>query len=313
MKVVKPPKLRRGDVIGIIAPASAPSSRDKIECGARYLEKLGYRVKLGKNVHAQHGHFAGTDAQRLTDLNEMLNDRQVKAIFAVRGGYGTPRLLPFVDYQAARLNPKILVGYSDLTGLQLAIFRRTGLVTFSGPMPGVEFWQKPDPYTEEHFWRLLTSARPVGALPNPEAEPVRPIHPGKAEGLLLPGNLSLIISSLATPYAPDFRNSLLALEEVGEEPYRVDRMLTQLRNAGIFKKINGLLLGHFTDCEPKDPNKPHLTVAQVFAELLQHVRVPTVDRFQYGHIPRKLTLPIGVKAQLNASRGLLKVTESAVE
>ena len=151
MKILKPARLRRGDVIGLISPASAPLPAEKIEKGVRYLERLGYRVKPGEHVAAQRGYFAGTDAQRLSDLNTMLNDPQVRAIFAIRGGYGSPRLLPFVDYRAVRRQPKIFAGFSDLTALQLALFRRAGLVTFSGPLPGVEFWQKPDPYTEEHF------------------------------------------------------------------------------------------------------------------------------------------------------------------
>src|SRR2546425_3499234 len=134
MTILKPPRLRRGDVIGLIAPASAPSDLRKVERAVRYLEKLGYRVKVGEHVGARHGYFAGTDEQRVADLNGMLNEPQVKAIFALRGGYGTPRLLPLVDYRAVRRRPKILVGYSDLTALQLALFRRTGLITFSGPM-----------------------------------------------------------------------------------------------------------------------------------------------------------------------------------
>src|SRR5881394_4667621 len=185
MTIVKPPRLRRGEVIGLISPASTPWPAEKIEKGARYLEGLGYRVKLGEHVAARHGYFAGTDAERLNDLNAMLNDPQVNAVFAVRGGYGSPRLLPFVDYQAVRRQPKIIVGFSDITALQLALFRRTGLVTFSGPLPGVEFWRKPDPYTEEHFWRLLTSSRRVGPLPNPAGQPLRRRISGRARGRLL--------------------------------------------------------------------------------------------------------------------------------
>lgn len=312
MKLLKAPRLRRGDVIAIIAPASAPSSVEKIEKGVRYFEQLGYRVKLGANVHAQHGHFAGTDEQRLHDLNTMLRDPEVKAIFAVRGGYGTPRLLPYIDYNAIRRQPKIIVGYSDITGLQLAIFRKTGLVTFSGPMPGVEFWKTPDPYTEEHFWRLITSTKKPGKLPQPEKHPIKVRRRGCAEGPMLGGNLSLIVGSLGTPYSPSYRDAILVLEEISEEPYRADRMLTHLRNAGILSQINGLLLGHFTDCEPSDPRKPHLTMSQVFDETLAGVTVPMLERFQYGHIPCKLTLPLGIPTRLNADRGSVECLEAAV-
>ncbi|MFN7138039.1 MAG: LD-carboxypeptidase, partial [Limisphaerales bacterium] len=278
MKLLKAPKLRRGDLIGIIAPASAPSSAEKIEKGVRYFEQLGYRVKVGEHIHAKHGHLAGTDAQRLHDLNAMLRDPQIKAIFAVRGGYGTPRLLPFVDYKAIQRHPKIIVGYSDITGLQLAIFRKTGLVTFSGPMPGVEFWNKPDPYTEEHFWRLVTFTRKPGKLPQPEDEPMHARVAGRAEGRLLGGNLSLIISNLGTPFSPSYRDAILAIEEITEEPYRADRLLTHLHNAGIFAQLSGLLVGHFTDCEPADPKKPHLSMSQVFDEVFAWAKVPTLER-----------------------------------
>jgi muramoyltetrapeptide carboxypeptidase len=313
MKILKPPRLRRGDAIGLISPASTPLPPEKIEKGARYLEGLGYRVKLGQYVAAQHGYFAGTDAERLSDLNAMLNDPQVKAIFAVRGGYGSPRLLPFVDYRAARRQPKIVVGFSDITALQLALFKRTGLVTFSGPLPGVEFWRKPDPYTEEHFWRLLTSSRRVGPLPNPSNQPLRPRIPGRAEGRLLGGNLSLLVSNLGTPFSPDYRGALLVLEDVGENFHRIDRMFTQLRNAGILNQLKGLVLGQFTNCEASDPAKPHLKLNEIIDEVLSWLNVPVVEGFQYGHVARKLTLPIGLRARLDAGRGTMTVLEPAVE
>ncbi|HXT41039.1 MAG TPA: LD-carboxypeptidase, partial [Candidatus Angelobacter sp.] len=268
--------------------------------------------KLGEHVAAQHGFFAGTDAQRLSDLNAMLNDPQIKAIFAIRGGYGSPRLLPFVDYRAVRRRPKIIVGFSDVTALQLALLRRTGLITFSGPLPGVEFWQKPDPYTEEHFWRLLTSTRRVGPLPNPRNEPSHSRIPGRAEGRLLGGNLSLLVSNLGTRFSPDYRGTILVLEDVGEHFHRIDRMFTQLRNAGILDQINGLVLGHFTNCKASDSAKPHLKLNEIIEEVLSWLNVPVVEGFQYGHVARKLTVPFGLRARLDAGRGTLTVTESAV-
>jgi muramoyltetrapeptide carboxypeptidase len=312
MTILKPPRLRRGDVIGLIAPASAPSDSRKVELGVRYLEKLGYRVQVGEHVGARHGYFAGTDKQRIADLNAMLNDPKVKAIFAARGGYGTPRLLPFVDCAAVRRQPKIIVGYSDLTALQLALFRKTGLVTFSGPMPAVELWKNPDPYTEEHFWRLLTSGRKIGALPNPSGRPLVARRPGRAEGRLLGGNLSLLVANLGTPFSPDYRGALLVLEDVREQFHRLDRMFTQLRNAGVLAQVSGLLLGSFTECAPGSPKDPHLSLKQIFAEMLSWVEVPAVERFQYGHIPRKLTIPLGARARLDADRGRVDVLESAV-
>ena len=312
MRIVKPPRLRPGDVIGLISPASAPFPLERIEMGVRYLEGLGYRVKPGEHVAAQHGYLAGTDAARLSDLNAMLNDSQVRAVFAVRGGYGSPRLLPFVDYRAVRRSPKIIVGFSDVTALQLALFRRTGLVSFSGPLPGVEFCDSPDPYTEEHFWRLLTSSRRVGLLPNPAGHPLRTRVGGHAEGCLLGGNLSLLVSSLGSRFSPDYRGAILALEDVGEDFYRLDRMFTQLRNAGILRQITGLALGLFTDCKARDPGKPHLELPQILDEVLSWAKIPIVEGIQYGHVARKLTIPIGLRTRLDASRGKLTVLESAV-
>jgi muramoyltetrapeptide carboxypeptidase len=313
MAILKPPRLRRGDVIGLISPASTPLPAEKIDKGARYLEGLGYRVKVGEHAASQHGYFAGTDAERVSDLNAMLNDSQVRAIFAIRGGYGSPRLLPFVDYNAVRRQPKIVVGFSDITGLQLALFRRTGLVTFTGPLPGVEFWQKPDPYTEEHFWRLLTSSRRVGPLRNPNQEPLRTRIGGRAQGRLLGGNLSLVISSLGTRFSPDYEGAILVLEDVNEEFHRVDRMFAQLRNAGILDRISGLVLGLFTHCKPADVAKPHLTLAEIFEEVLSWMSAAAVEGLQYGHVARKLTLPFGLHARLDANRGILSVLEAAVE
>ena len=309
--ILKPPRLRRGDTIGLISPASPPSSQEKIEKSVRYLEQLGYRVKVGAHVMDQNGYLAGSDQHRADDFNRMIRDKTVRAIIAVRGGYGTPRILPLIDYSAVRRNPTIVVGYSDLTALQLALFRKTGLVTFSGPMAGVEMWNSIDPYTEEHFWRIVTSATPGGALPFPsDSSPVLH-HPGKASGRILGGNLSLLISTLSTPYSPSYAKSLLVLEEVDEAPHRVDRMLTQLFNAGILKKVAGVVLGHFTGCVPSDASKPFLTIDQVLDDAVARISVPVLTNFQYGHIAKKLTIPIGVKGRLLLD-GRLEILESAV-
>ncbi|HEX9829486.1 MAG TPA: LD-carboxypeptidase [Bacteroidota bacterium] len=310
--ILKPPRLRKNDLIGVISPASAPSSPEKIEKGVRYLESLGYRVKVGKHAARVNGYLAGTDEERAADLNAMLNDRAVKAIIAVRGGYGTPRLLPLVDYRAAKRNPKILVGYSDLTALQLALFKKTGLVTFSGPMAGVEMFSGIDPYTEEHFWRVVTSPKKIGVLPNPADEPVQMLREGKAVGRLLGGNLALVMSLLGTPYAPNFKQCLLVLEDTDEAPHRIDRMLMQLLNAGVLKNISGLAFGKFTDCVPKDPAQPHFTAEQVLAQYAERLRVPVISNVQYGHIPKKLTIPFGVKARMDTQKGIFEALEGAV-
>ena len=309
--ILKPPRLRKGDTIGLVSPASPPSSSEKIEKSVRYLEGLGYRVIVGTHAMNQNGYLAGSDQHRAEDFNKMIRDKSVRAVIAVRGGYGTPRLLPLIDYSAVKKNPKIIVGYSDLTALQLALFRKTGLVTYSGPMAAVEMWNSIDPYTEEHFWRILTSASAPGVLPPPPDSPPVIHHPAKITGRILGGNLSLLISLLSTPYSPQYKGALLLLEEVDEAPHRVDRMLTQLFNAGILKSINGLLFGQFTDCNPADPSKPFLSTDQVLADAVARLPIPVLTNLRYGHIPKKLTIPIGVRACLFPD-GRFDILESPV-
>jgi muramoyltetrapeptide carboxypeptidase len=177
----------------------------------------------------------------------------------------------------------------------------------------VEFWNQPDPYTEEQFWRMVTSARRPGRLPNPGGERLRERIGGRARGRLLGGNLSLVVSSLGTPFCPDYRGAILVLEDVGEALHRLDRMFTQLRNAAVFEQIRGLVLGQFFACKPVDPAKPHLRLPEVFDEIFSWLRVPGADGLAYGHSARKLTLPMGIAAELDTTRGTLSVLESAVE
>ena len=309
---IKPPRLRKGELIGLISPASTPSSSEKIEGAVKYFEGLGYRVSVGRHAMDQVGYLAGTDEDRVADLNAMLEDRSVRAVMAIRGGYGTPRILDRVNYAALRRDPKIIVGYSDLTALLLAVFRRTGLVTFSGPMAGVEMWNSIDPFTEEHFWRVITSASKIGRLKNPDDDPLRGPGKGKASGHLLGGNLSLLISLMGTPFSPSYRGSVLFLEDVDEAPHRVDRMFAQLRHARVLNCINALILGRFTDCRPTDPSKPFLSIEEVLAEVESAAAIPVLSNFQYGHIPRKLTVPIGIRAVVDAALRSVEVIESAV-
>jgi len=312
MKIIKPPKLLRGDVIGLIAPASTPAPDEKIEKGVHYLEQLGYRVLVGKHVSDQHGYLAGTDKNRAADVNTMIRKDDVRAIFCIRGGYGTPRILTRIDYRALKQHPKIIVGYSDITALQLAIFRNTGLVTFSGPMTGTDMWNNFDSYTEEHFWHMLTSNKKIGVLKNSDDDPAQVLRAGKANGTIFGGNLSLFTSTMGTPFMPLLRNSIFLFEDIDEEPHRIDRMLAQLFNSGALSSAAALVFGKFTDCVPDDTNEPHLTTEQVQEEYVQKIKCPAIRNFQYGHIPRKLTIPFGLQATLNAKHGTLNVLESGV-
>ena len=312
MNIIKPPKLCSGDLIGLIAPASTPTPDEKIEKGVYYLERLGYRVIIGKHVSDQHGYLAGTDTDRAADVNAMIRNNEVKAIFCIRGGYGTPRILPLVNYRLLKQHPKIIVGYSDITALQLAVFRKTGLITFSGPMTGTDMWKDFDSYTEEHFWRTLTSNKKIGVLKNSDDDPAQVLRAGNANGPMLGGNLSLFTSLMGTSFMPVLRNSILILEDIDEEPHRIDRMLAQLLNSSVLRNAAALVFGKFTDCLPDEPSDPHLTTEQVQEEYTQKIKCPVIRNFQYGHLPRRLTIPFGLQAAIDAKHGTLHVPESGV-
>lgn len=312
MEVIKPPKLNKGDVIGLVTPASTPDLLTKIQDSIKYLEGLGYRVKLGKNVGKQYGYLGGLDEERLSDLHEMFSDKKIKAIISIRGGYGTMRLLDKINYNLIKKNPKILVGYSDITALQLAIYTKTGLITFSGPMAAVDLANDVDSFTEEIFWRMITSNKKIGKVKNPDNEKICTLTKGIANGRLLGGNLSLLGSLLGTPYLPKFDKSILFLEDVEEKPYRVDRYFAQIKLAKIFDKMSGLILGNFTDCEETDPSKKSLTLNEVVYEYFSKMKKPIIYNVIYGHIKSKNTMPIGVKARINATKGEFEILESGV-
>lgn len=312
MDPIKPPRLKKGDLIGLVSPASTPSSVDKIERGVRYLETLGYRTLVAPHAMAARGYLAGTDEERAADFNSMIRNPRVKAIFALRGGYGTPRILRALDYRSLKQTPKIIVGYSDLTSLQLAVFRKCALVTFSGPMVAVEMWKDIDPYTEEQFWRLISSTKVPGTIPFPADHHPTTLRKGTATGRLLGGNLALLIANMGTPYFPSPKGAILFTEDVDEAPHRVDRMFAQLHNARILSSLAGVLLGLFTECVPSDPSTPHLTIDQVLAELPALTNGPILGNVPYGHVPRKLTLPVGIRAKMDATEPRLELLESPV-
>lgn len=305
--VIIPKRLEKDDTIGVVGPSS-PMIKERLAKGIRYLQKCGYRVKLGKHVYDEHGYLAGIDSARAHDVNQMFLDPDVAALFCTRGGYGTPRLLDLVDYQVIRNNPKIFVGYSDVTALQLAIFAKTHVVTYSGPMVAVEMGKGIHPFTETHFWRITTKPE-AGTMLEGYHNPLKRYKRGKAEGVLLGGCLSIICTLLGTPFLPDFRNAILFLEDIGEEPYKIDRHLTQLKLAGILDQINGIVLGQFEDCEPKTQG-PNLTLEQIIQDLTSDLDIPIVGELPYGHIDEKYTLPIGVQVYVDGENGYLEILEN---
>ena len=312
MLPLKPPKLKKRDLIGIVTPASPVADPSRIDRGVSYLERLGYNVIVGANVKKQHGYLAGTDEERAADLHAMFRDRRVRMIICARGGYGTPRLLQMLDYRLIKRNPKIFVGFSDITALQLAFWEKCGLVTFHAPMLATDMAEPMDPFTEEMFWLMVTSNAKVGFVAFPEPMETRILRPGSFAGHLLGGNLSLLVSLLGTPYQPTLDNSALFLEDVGEEPYRIDRMLMHLQNAGALSRCCGALVGQCADCEPRDTSNPSLTLDEVLKEFAHAFKKPVISNVPFGHVKQKLTLPVGVKVRVNVERRSMELLEAAV-
>jgi muramoyltetrapeptide carboxypeptidase len=311
VKTLFPPPLHPGDVIGLVSPASAVEDPPSINRAVRHLESLGYRVDVGPHAACTHGYLAGTDAERVSDIHAMFSDRRVRAIVCLRGGYGSPRLLPLLDYRLIARSPKILVGFSDVSALLLAVWRKTRLVTFHGPMAAVDWSGDADPLTEESFWDLITARHAYRKIPLDEAGMV--VHcGGRVSGRLLGGNLSLLASLVGTPFLPDFSGNILFLEEVDEEPYRIDRMLTQLRNASLLDEAAGFLAGQFSKCGPRDPSKPSLNLLQILDEIIVPQGKPFLSNLPFGHVRRKLTLPVGVRVCLDADKRELSLLESPV-
>lgn len=312
MKTIKPKKLLPGELVGVVSPASSPDDLTKINLGVQYLEKLGYKVAVGKNVGHIKGYLAGSDSERVDDLHSMFANKEVKAIFTVRGGYGCLRLLDKLDYNLIKKNPKIFVGYSDINALQLAILKNCGLITFSGPMVAVDFAGDISPFTEENFWKIITSDKKIGRLHNPNDEKFFMLNKGRAEGEIIGGNLTIIASMLGTEYLPDFNKSLLLLEDINEPPYKVDRMLNQMKAAKIIKRISGIILGRFVNCYEVDQMKNSLTLNEVIEDYFHSLKIPVVYNFKHGHIKDNLTVPLGISALMNSEKGIIEIKESAV-
>lgn len=314
---MKPKILREGSTVGVITPATYVSDPDRVALAEKTLAYFGLKCKLGRNVEKRYGYLGGSVDERVSDLHDMFRDPQVDGVFAMRGGYGTPQLLDRIDYDLIRRNPKVFLGYSDITALHLAIHQKTGLLTFHGPMPLARF----TPYTQAAFRRAIFSAAPLGAVSNPpESDQLRPSHtlrairPGKARGRLIGGNLTLVCTLMGTPYEIDTRGRILMLEDVGEEPYRIDRMLTQLRLAGKLDAASGIIWGECSDCGPKD-YKPSfestLSTGEVAQNILGGLNVPVLSGLTIGHTDDQLTLPIGAMATLDADGAQLVIEESA--
>lgn len=309
--MIKPQALKLGDMVGIIAPSS-PTSNENVKAAEDKLIEMGFKVKLGKSPYERYGYLSGTDSIRANDINEMFKDEEIKAIICVRGGYGTPRILDLLDYDVIKNNPKIFVGYSDITALHIAFTQKCNLVTYHGPMLSSDMIKDFSEFSKDKLFKTLMDPEPLGKISNPQGEEIVTINGGIAEGTIIGGNLSLIVATIGTPYEIDVKGKLLFIEEIGEEPYKIDRMLNQLRLSGKLEDASGIILGDFNNCE-SGKHEENLTLSQVIADHIKPLKKPTIYNLQAGHCDPMVTLPLGVMARLDADKDELIILENSVE
>jgi muramoyltetrapeptide carboxypeptidase len=311
----KPEALAAGDEVGLIAPSGAVGDPCRIEKAVAALERLGFTVRIGASCRASYGYLAGADKLRAGDVHAFFADPSVRGIVCMKGGYGTPRILDALDYQLIARNPKVFVGYSDITGMHLAMNRLSSLVTFHGPMGISDVLVEGEEYSTRSWFDALTSAAPLGAIRNPDAAPpMRVLVPGRAKGELIGGNLSLIAATMGTAYEIDARGKILFFEDIDERPYRVDRMLTQLRLAGKFDECAGVVLGDWNNCKAEE-GKPSLSLEEIFRDIIVPAGKPVIAGLRAGHCSPAATLPFGVEADLDAEseEPALRIVESALQ
>jgi muramoyltetrapeptide carboxypeptidase len=291
------PMLREGDTVALISPAGPLANDEDFVRAERVISSLGLVPRIGRYARRKRGYLAGSDEERAADFNDAARDPHVRAIFALRGGYGTMRILDAIDYDALASDPKVVLGYSDLTALLNAITQRTGLVTFHGPVAALSQFTG-----NEISWlrRAVMQPHPLGELEAPGASV---LVPGSARGRIAGGNLSLITALIGTPYEIDTSGVLLVIEEVDEAPYRIDRMLTQLKLSGGLERVAGVLIGRCANCEVKEDH-PYaaMPLAETLRDRLGDLGIPIVTQLPVGHDGEQWTLPIGIEARIDNGR-----------
>jgi len=307
-----PVPLAKGDTIGLVSPSSATDDSFNLQLAREAMEALGFKVKVGAHYDARRGHLAGTDAERAGDLNAMFADKTVKAIVCTRGGSGAARLLPLLDYDSIRRNPKVLLGYSDITALHSAIHAKTGLVTFHGQI-GSGSWNR---FNVDQFQRVLLDRELVeyrnkielGDELVPRQNRTITLRGGKARGELVGGNLTVLTALAGSPYLPEFGGKILFLEDVGEAPYRVDRMFSTLKLMGALDKLAGVIFGECTDCKPGD-GYGSLTLEQILDDYITPLGIPAYRGAMIGHIREQFIVPVGGRVELDADAGTFRLLE----
>lgn len=299
-----PAKLNLGDTIGLVAPSS-PVSSDRIDQCVFLLQNMGYKIKEGANCRkAYHGYLAGTDAERAQDINDMFADDTVKAIFCLRGGNGSGRIMNLLDYDMIRRNPKIFVGYSDITNLLMAFNTRCGFVTYHGPMVSSNMLNNYDLYTKECFEAVLNMEEQY-TFHNPDEREIKVLVPGKAKGQLIGGNLSLLINMLGTYWAPNYRGKILFIEDIYESVPNVDRMICQMKALGIFDQIAGLIIGDFSDC--KNEYDESFLINEYIQDQFADLKVPVMYNIGVGHCYPTGSLIMGCECEIDTAEREIKL------
>ncbi|GAB4132311.1 MAG: LD-carboxypeptidase [Bacteroidia bacterium] len=301
---ILPPRLRPGDTVALTAPAGAVFNPEGIEKGKSALEAFGFRVRLCDSLYRKHGYFAGTDEERAKELMQLFEDDNVHGIVAVRGGWGCARILPLLDFEKIAAHPKVISGFSDITTLLLAIHAKTGIVTFHGPV-GASSWSE---LTNFSFKSSVMDAE----MPRYKESSAIVLSKGKAEGELLGGNLTVLCSLIGTPWLPDFTDSILFLEETEEEPYSIDRMLTQLKQSGMLSKAKGVVFGQCRKCEAEEPEKS-FTFDEVMKQHFSGLDIPVISNYSFGHTVDKYTFPLGSRARISTEDRSVEMLEASVK
>lgn len=317
-QAIKPPRLQIGSAVGIVSPASATFIKEELDIVQDAVRALGLVPQLAPHVLDKYGYLAGKDRDRAADINRLFADPKIKAILPIRGGWGCSRILPYLDYQVMQNNPKIIVGFSDITALLVAINTKTGLVTFHGPN-GLTSWRTRQ---TESFRKVLFTGEKLVFKNHKDASDsdrlmqvkyrIRTINPGTVRGKLIGGNLSVLSTLVGSPYLPNLKGKILFLEEIGENIYRIDRFLTHLKLAGVLKQISGFIFGQCPGCTPGS-DYGSLTLEQVLADHIKPLNIPAFHGATIGHMENIVTLPIGSQVEVNANSGTITMLEAAVK
>lgn len=291
--------LKVGDTVGLIAPSGCVPS-DKLLPSISVLERFGLKVIVGESCTSSYGYLAGGDSVRAYDINNMFANPHIKGIFAIRGGYGASRIIDLLDYEMIKQNPKVFVGYSDITMLHCVFNQKCQFITYHAPMPSTELYKGWDGYTLDYYYRSLFRIDPLGKLSNPETQKFNVLQRGEGSGELIGGNLTVLLSTLGTKNEIDTAGKILFLEDIDEAPYRIDRMLVQLKQAGKLEVATGIILGGFTNCDAENIEKS-LTLQQVFDEIFSTLSVPVITNVACGHVLPTMTLPLGARIRINTS------------